>query len=166
MPQVEAQLTPLPWVDVMRMIPIAFERVYGLAAGPVMPYLAAMIAIENARGKAFIGHNWGNITTNSTDGPYWMSAGTGTRKFPVFATHEAGLDAWLRRLGSKTHSRIIQAALRDDFNGFFDSITLPHPSTKMAYCPDCRTAATQDTYLKLVNEFKSVQGAPEVKKKE
>lgn len=166
MPQVDRRVTPLAWADVMRMIPPAFERVYGLAAGPVMPYIAAMIAIENAKGKAFIGHNWGNITTNSSDVDYWMSPETGTRKFPVFPTHEAGLDAFLRRLGSKTHQRIIQAALRDDFNGFFDAITLPHPKTNMAYCPDCRTAATQSTYLQLVNEGKAAQGAAEVKKKE
>lgn len=149
--------TPIDWGAVPRLLDEQFADIYGVKPERALPYLMAMIAIENARGRSINNFNWGNITTSDPDDDYWLAPGN-DRLFSAFTSHDDGVRAYLRRLGSPTHSRILRAAMLDDFRSFFDAITLPHPKTKMAYCPDCRTQAAADSYYSLVNEFKGALG--------
>jgi hypothetical protein len=118
---------------------------------PTLAYLLAMVRLENKAGASVYEFNWGNITT--ADPAAGFQFPDNPRFFVRNNSHEEGAAAFYKRLTSPTHQRILDAAARDDFDGFFDALTLPHPVTKMAYCPDCRTPAAKNTYRQLVDEY-------------
>ena len=141
------------------MLPIlraAFVKKTGLELGNAEAYLLAMLALENAHGKAIWNYNWGNVIRWNDDQDYFF-IGQNPREFRSLASHEQGAENFINTLFSSTNKRIVEAALDDDFEGFFEGIHTLHPETKKAYnyltdfdILDSALAA----YSKLVDKFK------------
>lgn len=146
--QVSPQRTPLELADMRRMLRAAYRSRHGADIGKAEPYLLAMLALENGRGRSIYNHNWGFVTT--ARGPYFY-IGDNPRKFRAFDSHKEGAAHWVATLDSDTHRRIVEAAKRDDFGAFFRGITTPHPETGMMYCDTC--SDTRPVYESLVREF-------------
>src|SRR5690349_23959719 len=48
-----------------------------------------------------------------------------------------------------TNARILEAARANDAGEFHRAISLPHPTTGMAYCPDCTSGDVRAQYARL-----------------
>lgn len=160
---VAAVRTPTTIEKIRDIIASNYEDIVGYPIGAAMPYLLALAAIENAHGNSVFNNNIGNITVNS--GEYWQAKGDLKRKFGSYATLEQGVRAWLKLLTSKTHSRMLEAAENDDFQGFLDGYRTPHPITKMVYCDTCSGEAVANSLRQLVDKFKKEYPYSEFKKK-
>lgn len=120
---------------------------------PALGYLVAMVALENSHGRAIYENNWGNVSTNDhSQAASFQYPNIDYIWFKKNATPEKGAEAFWKRLHSPTHKRILDAARRDDFDGFYNGIVVPHPVTKMVYCHDC-PPETRNTYRQLVDKF-------------
>lgn len=137
--------TPVSMEEVKR-------RLSKYVSQPALGYLVSMIAFENDHGRAIYEHNWGNISTNNHSEENSFQFPGNPIHFKRLHSPEAGVDAFWRRLHSKTHKRILDAARRDDFDGFYRGIVVPHPKTKMVYCHDCGPAV-RNTYRQLTGKF-------------
>jgi rhodanese-related sulfurtransferase len=146
-------------VELLRHTPISMAEVKALLADyvgqPALAYLMAMVDLENRHGEAIYEYNWGNITTTDESDGFRFDDPNVTNLFQRNDSHEEGAAEFFKRLNSPTHRRILQAAERNDFEAFFDGITLPHPKTKMVYCygGQCRSAAAKNTYRQLVTKY-------------
>jgi hypothetical protein len=143
--------------ELLHHTPITMREVKALLADyvgqPALAYLMAMVDLENRHGEAIYEYNWGNITTKDASDGFRFDDPRVPNLFQRNDSHEEGASQFVKRLHSPTHKRILKAAERNDFDAFFDALTLPHPETKMAYCPDCRTAAAKNTYRQLVAKY-------------
>jgi hypothetical protein len=120
-----------------------------------LPILAALVAVENAHGQSVYNNNFGNITVRDATQPHFVFPNN-DRLFASYPTAAAGMDALLKRLGSKTHQRMMDAANNGDVEGFVRGMTTPHPETGMMYCPDCPPSKTLATYRSVVKSFGGV----------
>lgn len=139
-------------------------------------WLLALLWNENARGKAIVQHNWGNLSTSGTSGNFWrppwfdaekiaampegskramyerlherMLQGKAPSAFRAFPSHEVGARAWLSAL-KRTFPRILRAAKKNSAVAMQDAIF------ESNYCtsPGCRTNAA--SYRSLRNEIRS-----------
>jgi hypothetical protein len=123
------------------------------------PYLLSMIALENGNGSDIIHHNWGNIVTSDPTNEHYIK-GDNPRLFLSFPSHLEGANAFLRRLETPTHKRILIAALEDNFDEFFRGIHDLNQETGRAYnyLPegDPDRAVALKAYSQLVNTFKGL----------
>lgn len=88
MPQVAAQLAK-SHVSVTKRLP----------ARNLLAIACAIIALENARGFAILGHNYGNIAWVGQTSDYWehpKPQSGAPLYFAVYPTHDAGAEAWWR----------------------------------------------------------------------
>lgn len=99
MPQVAAQLAK-SYLRITRHLP----------ARNMLAIACAIVALENARGFAILGHNYGNIAWVGQTPDYWEhpkpSAGA-PLYFAVYPTHDAGAEAWWRLMLRKYPSVLI-----------------------------------------------------------
>lgn len=170
MGQVEKIRTPLSIREIKPILSAAFEHATGRSIGKAMPYLLAMIALENRSGEAIYNHNWGNVIVTSEHDNYFKHPSI-PLNFKSLDSHYNGAAHFIKTLLSKTNSRIIEAARNDDFDGFFQSIHDRHPTTHKAYnlvTESSLRTSLRNTYSALVNQFKgspNVQVKMNVKKK-
>jgi hypothetical protein len=145
--------------ELLRHTPITMPEVKALLSDyvsqPALAYLMAMVDLENRHGEAIFEYNWGNITTNDESDGFRFDDPNVTNLFQRNDSHEEGAAQFFKRLNSPTHKRILRAAERNDFEAFFDGITVPHPTTGMVYCygGNCRSAAAKNTYRQLVTKY-------------
>lgn len=151
--QVAAVRTPTTIPTVRDIISRNYDAIVGEPIGHAMPYLLALFALENAHGKSVFNNNIGNITINS--GVYWLAPGDPNRKFGHYDTLDTGVKAWLKRLTSKTHRRMLDAAQVDDFDAFLAGYRTPSPITGMVYCDTCSGEAVENSMRQLVEKFKA-----------
>lgn len=113
-----------------------------------------MLAMENRHGEAIFNHNWGNIITWS-DLQDYFKFDDNTRHFRSLPSHLDGAANFIATLLSPTNKRIVEAAGRGDFEGFFRGIHDRHPNTHQAYnlLEGSERAAVKNTYRSLVREF-------------
>jgi hypothetical protein len=151
MSKVSAEVTP---ISMSKVDEILSPILQGLGIYSARPYLLAMIALENANGKRIVRHNWGNIITSSESDPHFQLPNN-ARMFLAFPNHETGAKAFVNRLRSPTHNRILEAAALNDFNAFFNAIHNKHPETGMAYnyLTGATRAKARTAYSKLVRKY-------------
>lgn len=160
--------------DFATLFIFSFENVYGREpTREEAEWLTALFSQETAGGKRVIQHNWGNLAApNMRSGEYWVprwaddsitdnelsKAELATRQrlekgeavpraFKAFASHEQGARNFLHLFTRPTHTRILDAANRDDAIAFWRAVSTPHPKTKMMYCVECHTEEHRKAYL-------------------
>lgn len=106
-------LYPLSMVDVLRQGAAAFYALeQRLPTRDELAILASVIGVENARGRAIVQHNWGNLAHVGTTGDWWapstIQAGQ-PQRFQAFPDHASGALAWWR-LVRKPRFRAVLAA--------------------------------------------------------
>lgn len=167
------KVTPIEMnTDFAQLLSIVFQQLYGR-----QPYreeaewLSALFAAENAKGRAVLNYNWGNVAANPAKSDHWIpdwadysipsealsKASRFTRErmergepvpraFRANSSHEEGARIFLRLFQAPTHERIIEAARKDDLDAFWKGISTPHPQTKMRYCIECHTQKHKAAY--------------------
>ena len=153
----------------------AFLDAWGVVFGGTPPksqaeWLLAFVWNENRRGEAFIQFNWGNLSTQNFNAPYWrppwfrleeieamaepqrsryleiherMLAGEEPEAFRAFSDHAAGARAWLERLQTR-FPEILEASLKNSAVAMQDAIF------ESGYCasPLCKTNAARYAELR------------------
>lgn len=130
--EVAKKYTPLTMGEVIRILPLAFKTVTGVNISSALPYLLALLHLENASGSAIANHNWGNVIVNSDNEDYFYFPNN-ERHFKSNPNHDKGAQYFIRRLLSPTHKRMIIAALDDDFEAFVSGYYDINPDTHKAY---------------------------------
>lgn len=185
--------TPLTVGDMAKVLADAYPVVFP-SSQPTADELAWLLALarhENANGEAIIQHNWGNRIALASD-DYWVPAWADESipdnqlterlsalrsdyragnavpgKFAAWKSHRIGAEKFLELFRTVTNARILTAARDNDADAFHRAVSLPHPETAMAYCPDCTSGAVRAQYAKLkedslkyfVNKYpKAVEG--------
>lgn len=176
MAEVPATATPLASTETAP----AFIRAWATEFGTVpnrteAEWLLALLWNENARGRAIIQFNWGNLSTHpSRGGDYWrppwfdrakveampepkrsrylaiherMLRGEEPEAFSAFADHERGARAWVGQL-RRTFPRILRAARKNSAVAMQDAVF------ESNYCtsPACKTIAP--SYQSLRDEIR------------
>lgn len=176
--------TPLSIHEMADLLARSYEVVFPGAepTGDELAWLLALARHENANGTAIIQHNWGNRAALPGE-DYWLpqwaddsvpasqltdrvaelrrryEAGEAVPgKFAAYPSHEIGAQKFLNLFKSETNRRIIEAARANDAGEFHRAISLPHPKTGMAYCPDCTSGDVRAQYSRLKED--SVQFFP------
>jgi len=118
----------------LEVIPALVERGFRAIGKSIAPLqrvnLAALVAIETARGRSVVANNIGNISAaESYPGPIWrppwfadpshpthaqMLAGRAPRAFRAYATPEDGARAFAALLSSPNYARLMRAANQPD----------------------------------------------------
>lgn len=123
-------------------------------AQPTLAYLMALVDLENGAGQDIWDHNWGNITTNNRDPSVSFQFPSDSKRFFLrSSSHAEGAANFIRRLGSATHQRMLDAAERNDFEAFWRGYTKPHPVTRMVYCDTCDFPAAKRNMRSLVEKY-------------
>jgi len=116
MPELPRKSFPLEAPDLARIFVEAHP-------GPVpsraaLPFLAGIIGVENAGGKALVQHNWGNIMAGdlwrSSGRDYWPSPVSDPEQpayFRAYDSHEQGARAWWSLMYGKRYRSVLEAAL-------------------------------------------------------
>lgn len=169
--QVERKATPLDLVAIASILIAAFQRIFGrLPSRNEAEWLTALLYSENAKGRSFISHNWGN-RSYAGDRLFWvpkwadknlldaqlspdelatrrrmLAGGQVPSKFAAYPSHDEGADAYLKLFKSETHRRILKAAAENDGLAFWKGVSTPHPETKRVYCVECTTSKHRDGY--------------------
>lgn len=175
--------TPLTVGDMAEVLEKAFRALFGRdPTRSEASWLLGLARHENRNGEAIIQHNWGNRVPSRTD-DYWvpswadlevpddelskrvlavrkrMLAGKAVpKKFAAYKDHAQGARKYLSLFKSKTHARVLDAARKDDAEGFHRAIYTPSPLTGMAYCPDCGADAVGVQYAKLSDDSRKYYG--------
>lgn len=149
--------TPLSMREAVPILRESFQRVTGEPIAAAAPYLLAMFALENGRGKHISNHNWGNVIKWKPEHDYYLK-GNNPRKFRALGSHNDGADYFISTLLSATNKRILQGAYADDFDAFESGIHELHPTTRKAYnhLTGEKRNTLRRTYKRLVNEFKGI----------
>ena len=110
MEELPREAKPLAMPDVARVGAAAFTELFGrLPRRGVLAICAAIIALENANGRALIQYNWGNLSGSGPAG-YWVPSkiqqGQPAR-FQAFASHEQGARAWWRLMAKRYRSVLL-----------------------------------------------------------
>ncbi len=150
--QVDLKRTPLEFPGgILPLLDKALVAAIGKPSGVAAPYLLAIMALENRRGKAIWNYNWGNsITGSDTAADYWMVKDN-PRHFRANTNHIEGAARWVKVLLNRHNKRILDAAYADDFSKFFSSI---HTKSKYGGAYDTGSVNRGPAYRSLVKEFK------------
>lgn len=149
--------TPLTMGAMLPILRAAFAKNTDLELGNAEPYLLAMLALENAHGKAIGNFNWGNVIRWNGEQDYFYK-GTNPREFRSLASHAEGAENFVNTLFSPTNVRIVEAALADNFEGFFKGIHSLNSDTRKAYnhlTDYGELDSARKAYASLVSRFKN-----------
>lgn len=109
--------TPLSEPDMAAMFALGHELATGRKAGSrrFLETALGIIGVENADGRAFIQHNWGNISCwPDSPGPKWehpVPQEGQPATFRAYPSHDAGVRAWWRLMyRDPGHRRALEAA--------------------------------------------------------
>lgn len=177
MAEVPATATPLAASETAPAFLTAWAQVFGGApTRSQAEWLLAFLWNENAKGRAFIQHNWGNLSTSGNSGDYWrppwfdpakfellpepkrslyrsiherMLRGEEPSAFRAFSSHEIGAIVWLERLRDNFPS-ILEASRKNSAVAMQDAIFQSHYCTS----PGCRTNAP--SYKALRDEVRAM----------
>lgn len=175
--------TPLSQAEFQALFIERYKANFGeLPSRKTAELLMALLNHENGHGRAIHNHNWGNHVAGSSSDyylPLWWHLDApnlpedtaeerafkqrmlehrapgfkAPSKFRHRFSHEDGANAWFRLLEKETHQRIHEAAKRGDVVAFHKAIAFPHPRTKMAYCPHCKSDAVREQYRSLRDDL-------------
>lgn len=173
MGEVPATVTPLSSAETAPAFLSAWANVFGGKPSITeAEWLLAFLWNENAKGKAIVQHNWGNLSSSGQSGDFWrapwfdrakveamdeprrtlylniherMLRGEEPSAFRAFPDHATGARTWLQRLRDRFPS-ILRAAKADSAVAMQDAIF------DSGYCasPKCETNAA--SYANLRNE--------------
>lgn len=175
MAEVPATPTPLSSAETAPAFIRAWASVFGdLPRRSEAEWLLALLWNENARGRAIIQHNWGNLSTRpSPDRDYWrppwfdaakiaemdepkrsqmqriherMLAGQEPEAFRAWPDHETGARQWMSQL-KRTFPEILRAAKKNSAVAMQDAV-----AEKYCASPACKTIAP--SYRSLRNEIR------------
>lgn len=176
MGEVPATATPLASTETAPAFIRAWATEFGTTPSRIeAEWLLALLWNENARGRAIIQHNWGNLSTQPSENrSYWrppwfdrakieampeprrsqmlriherMLAGEEPQAFRAWPDHETGARQWLKSLRN-TFPRILKAAKKNS------AVALQDAVFESNYCvsPACKTIAP--SYRSLRNEIR------------
>ena len=149
--------TPITMGAMLPILRSAFRKKTGSEMAAAEPYLLAMLALENGNGSAISNHNWGNVSRWKPEQDYFF-IGKNPREFRSLASHEQGAENFVSTLFTPTNVRIVEAALDDDFEGFFEGIHSLNSDTRKAYnhlTDYDKLDSALKAYASLVSRFKN-----------
>jgi hypothetical protein len=174
--EVPATATPLASTETAPAFIRAWAIVFGTTPSRTeAEWLLALLWNENARGRAIIQHNWGNLSTHpSRGGDYWrppwfdrakveameepqrsrylaiherMLQGQEPEAFSGFADHETGARAWVSQL-RRTFPSILKAAKKNSAVAMQDAVFQSN------YCTSPACATIAPSYRSLRDEIR------------
>lgn len=176
MAEVPATVTPLAASETAPAFLSAWAQVVGGAPTRTeAEWLLALLWNENARGRAIVQFNWGNLSSSGRSGNFWrppwfdpavveamdepkrslyrgiherMLDGQEPSAFQAFADHASGARAWVSAL-KRNFPSILRAAKRNSAVAMQDAIFQSHYCTS----PGCKTNAA--SYRSLRDEIRA-----------
>lgn len=177
MGEVPATVTPLaPSETAPAFVDAWGEVLGGEPSRREAEWLLAFMWNENARGKAIVQHNWGNLSSSGKSGDFWrppwfdlerveqmsepkrsmyrriherMLRGEEPSAFQAFPDHATGAAAWLRLLKRLKGGVILRAAKKNSGVAMQDAIF------KSGYCASPACATNAASYRSLRNDIRA-----------